>query len=78
MPVQPALALGPRVVYFKVVKPGHPVSYGSTWQTDHPTRVVTVPVGYGDGYFRAHVERRAGAHRAASATRSWAASAWTR
>ena len=29
------------------------MGYGSTWQTDHPTRVVTVPVGYGDGYFRA-------------------------
>ena len=51
--VHPALSLRSRVVYFKVVQPGHPVSYGSTWQTDHPVRVVTVPVGYGDGYFRA-------------------------
>jgi len=51
--VRPALSWKSRVVYFKVVKPDHPVSYGSTWQTDHPVRVVTVPVGYGDGYFRA-------------------------
>ncbi len=51
--VQPALSWKSRVVYFKVVKPDHPVSYGSTWQTDHPVRVVTIPVGYGDGYFRA-------------------------
>jgi alanine racemase len=51
--VRPALSWKSRVVYFKVVTPGHPVSYGSTWQTDHPVRVVTVPVGYGDGYFRA-------------------------
>jgi alanine racemase len=51
--VRPALSWKSRVVYFKVVPPGHPVSYGSTWQTDHPVRVVTVPVGYGDGYFRA-------------------------
>lgn len=51
--VQPALSWKSRVVYFKVVAPGHPVSYGSTWQSDHPVRVVTVPVGYGDGYFRA-------------------------
>ena len=29
------------------------MSYGSTWQSDHPVRVVTMPVGYGDGYFRA-------------------------
>jgi len=50
--VKPALAWKSRVVYFKVVQAGHPVSYGSTWQSDHPVRVVTVPVGYGDGYFR--------------------------
>jgi alanine racemase len=40
------------VVYFKVILPGHPVGYGSTWQSDHMVRAVTVPVGYGDGYFR--------------------------
>jgi alanine racemase len=51
--VRPALSWKSRVVYFKVVQPGHPVSYGSTWQSEHPVRVVTVPVGYGDGYFRA-------------------------
>jgi alanine racemase len=51
--VRPSLCWKSRVVYFKVVQPGHPVSYGSTWQSDHPVRVVTVPVGYGDGYFRA-------------------------
>jgi alanine racemase len=51
--VRPALSWKSRVVYFKVVQPGHPVSYGSTWQSDHMVRVVTVPVGYGDGYFRA-------------------------
>jgi alanine racemase len=51
--VSPALTWKSHVVYFKVVKPGHPVSYGSLWQSDHNTRVVTIPVGYGDGYFRA-------------------------
>jgi alanine racemase len=50
--VQQALSWKSRVVYFKVVQPGHPVSYGSTWQSNHPTRIVTIPVGYGDGYFR--------------------------
>jgi alanine racemase len=50
--VEPALIWSSRVVYFKVVRAGHPVSYGSTWQSDHDVRVVTVPVGYGDGYFR--------------------------
>jgi alanine racemase len=52
IPVQPALSWKSRVVYFKVIQPGHPVGYGSTWQTDHMVRAVTVPVGYGDGYFR--------------------------
>lgn len=51
--VAPALSWRSRVVYFKVVEPGSPVSYGSTWRADHRVRVVTVPVGYGDGYFRA-------------------------
>jgi alanine racemase len=55
--VLPALAWKSRVVYFKVVKAGHPVSYGSTWQSDHPVRIVTVPVGYGDGYFRSMSNR---------------------
>ena len=55
--VKPALAWKSRVVYFKVAKPGHPVSYGSTWQSDHETRIVTVPVGYGDGFFRSMSNR---------------------
>ena len=50
--VQPALSWKSRVVYFKVIQPGHPVGYGSTWESDHMVRAVTVPVGYGDGYFR--------------------------
>ena len=55
--VKPALTWKSRVVYFKVVKPGHPVSYGSTWQSDHEVRVVTIPVGYGDGFFRSMSNR---------------------
>ncbi|TAK14193.1 MAG: alanine racemase [Anaerolineae bacterium] len=55
--VKPALRWTSRVVYFKVVKPGHPVSYGSTWESDHLVRMVTIPVGYGDGYFRAMSNR---------------------
>jgi alanine racemase len=50
--VKPVLSWKSRVVYFKVVTPGHPVGYGSQWQTDKNTRAVTIPVGYGDGYFR--------------------------
>ena len=50
--VKPALMWKSRVVYFKVIRPGDPVGYGSTWKSDHAIRAVTVPVGYGDGYFR--------------------------
>jgi alanine racemase len=50
--VRPALSWKSRVVYFKVILPHHPVGYGSAWQSDHMVRAVTVPVGYGDGYFR--------------------------
>ncbi len=42
-----------QVVFFKVVKAGNPVSYGSTWRPRTDTRVITLPVGYGDGYMRA-------------------------
>src|SRR6185436_16644109 len=44
VPVQPALSWRSRVVYFKVVRAGDPVSYGSTWRSDHDVRMVTVPV----------------------------------
>ncbi len=55
--VKPALSWRSRVVYFKVVEAGSPVSYGSTWKSDHEVRLVTVPVGYGDGYFRSMSNR---------------------
>ena len=76
--VTPALSWRSRVVYFKVVEAGSPVSYGSTWKSDHRVRVVTVPVGYGDGYFREHVEPGRGDPPRGSASGRWAPSAWTR
>ncbi len=51
--VRPALSLVSQVVYFKVVKAGHTVSYGATWAPEMDTRIVTIPIGYGDGYPRA-------------------------
>ena len=55
--VKPTLTWKSLVVYFKVIKPTHPVGYGLTWQTDHNIRAVTVPVGYGDGYFRSMFQK---------------------
>lgn len=47
------MSLRTKVVYFKVVKQGSGVSYGHRWRAPEDTRVVTLPVGYGDGYTRA-------------------------
>ena len=51
--LEPALSWLSEVIYFKVVEAGRPVSYGSTWSPTVQTRIVTLPVGYADGYSRA-------------------------
>jgi alanine racemase len=50
--VKPALTWRSHVAYAKRTQPGRPVSYGSLWQAEVETRIVTIPCGYGDGYFR--------------------------
>ena len=55
--VKPALTWHSRVVFSKIVQPGRPVSYGSLWQSDIPTRIATIPCGYADGYFRRMTKR---------------------
>jgi alanine racemase len=50
--VKPALTWKSKVVYSKITQPGRGVSYGSLWQAEAPTRIVTIPCGYADGYFR--------------------------
>jgi alanine racemase len=50
--LEPVMAIKTKVVYFKVVKKGNGVSYGHRWHAPHDTRVVTLPIGYGDGYQR--------------------------
>ncbi len=50
--IAPCLSLKSRVSYFKVVGPGVGISYGHTYTTQKQTRIVTVPIGYGDGYRR--------------------------
>ena len=41
-----------RAVFVKTIEPGERVSYGGLFQAERPTRVMTVPVGYADGYRR--------------------------
>ncbi len=52
LPVRQALRWITHVVFFKVVKAGAPISYGSSFAPSAMTRVVTLPIGYGDGYAR--------------------------
>lgn len=39
-------------VHVKEIEPGETVSYGRTFTAARPTRVMTLPVGYADGYHR--------------------------
>ena len=48
----PAMELKSRISYIKTIRPGTPVSYGGTFVAGRPTRIATIPVGYGDGYPR--------------------------
>jgi alanine racemase len=50
--LKPTLSLKSQVVYFKVVKKGAGVSYDHAWHAPQDTRVITIPIGYGDGYLR--------------------------
>ena len=50
--IAPVLTWRSRVAFSKITLPGHPVSYGSLWQAEAETRIVTIPCGYADGYFR--------------------------
>lgn len=50
---EPVLTLKSTIVFLKTVPQGATVSYGARWRARRPTRVATLPVGYGDGYSRA-------------------------
>lgn len=50
--IAPCFSLKSKVCYFKVVEKGKGISYDHTFYTQKTSRIVTVPVGYGDGYRR--------------------------
>lgn len=50
--LRPALSLHSRIVHLKELEAGRSVSYGATYTLKGPSRIATVPVGYGDGYPR--------------------------
>ncbi|WP_232505232.1 alanine racemase [Acidipropionibacterium acidipropionici] len=50
--VRPALRWTSRVSFVKTVEKGTTIGYGRTWTAPRRTTIVTVPVGYADGYPR--------------------------
>ncbi len=49
--LRPVMELKTQVVFFKTVHPGETVGYGMTWTPiNYPERIVTLPIGYADGY----------------------------
>jgi alanine racemase len=46
----PVMSFKTRVVLVKEFPEGHSIGYGRTFITRRPTRIATIPVGYGDGY----------------------------
>ena len=51
--LRPAMRFETRIAYVKRVREGDTVGYGRTYTAASPVLIATLPVGYGDGYFRA-------------------------
>jgi len=54
MEIIPAMAWKTQVALVKEIHPGESLSYGRSFVAQHPMRVVTLPVGYGDGFSRSN------------------------
>ena len=50
--LKPVLSLKTKVIYYKKVPKGQGISYGHTYITKKDTTIITLPIGYGDGYPR--------------------------
>ncbi|MBS0629346.1 MAG: alanine racemase [Verrucomicrobia bacterium] len=50
--IAPCFSLKTKISYFKVVEEGEGISYDHSYITSKRTRIVTLPIGYGDGYRR--------------------------
>lgn len=51
--LQPVMSWKTEVVYFKYVEPGTGIGYGHHFVAKEGTRIITLPVGYADGFQRA-------------------------
>lgn len=52
MNLKPVLSLRSKVVFIKRVPKNTGISYGLKYYTENDSNIVTVPIGYGDGYSR--------------------------
>ncbi len=50
--LRPVMSLESAIAYLKLVPAGARASYNLTWTASRPTLLATLPVGYGDGYWR--------------------------
>jgi alanine racemase len=50
--LKPVLSLKTKVIFVKNVPRGYGISYGHDYITKNATKIITLPIGYGDGYPR--------------------------
>ncbi len=48
--LKPVMEFKTKVLFFKMLEKGHSVGYGRTYFTKSNERIITLPVGYADGY----------------------------
>ena len=55
--LKPILTLKTRIVSVRKIFPGDTVGYGMEFISDKETNIATIPIGYGDGYFKSNVKK---------------------
>lgn len=51
--IHPVVRIDARILQVRDLGAGEPVGYNASWQTQRPTKLITVAYGYADGYARA-------------------------
>ena len=75
--LKPAFSLKTKVVFVKRVRAGMGISYGQCYHTRAETTIVTLPIGYADGWSRALSGKARVLINGASIPGWWGRSVWT-
>jgi len=67
-PLKPVVSLYSKVINCKLVEKGSSIGYGATYQTKEAEWIITIPIGYADGWIRSNQGRRAYINNESSAT----------